>query len=89
MSDEEDLWPVEPSPAAADTLADPNLTAEQFSKLVALTVAIAEDPWMPGSRTAELGKDWRTVPIPDGGGIVEYFIDHTGHRVILTRIFAF
>jgi hypothetical protein len=45
-NDEEDVWPVEPSPTAAEILADPALTAEQFSKIVALTVAIAENPWL-------------------------------------------
>jgi len=62
---------------------------DQFAKIVALTVAIAQDPWLPGSRTAEQGEPWRTVPIPEGGGIVEYAINEADHRVILTRIFPF
>ncbi len=89
MSDDEDLWPVEPSEAVADALADPRLPADQFSKIVALTIAIAEDPWLPGSRMASQGEPWRTVPIPDSGGIVEYAINEADHKVILTRIFPF
>lgn len=89
MSEDGDLWPVEPSPDVADALADPRLPAHQFSQIVALTVAIAQDPWLPGSRTAEQGEPWRTVPIPDGGGIVEYAINEADHKVILTRIFPF
>jgi hypothetical protein len=58
-------------------------------RIVALTAAIAEDPWLVGSRMASQGGLWRTVPIPDGGGIVEYVIDEAAHRVILTRIFPF
>ncbi|MGQ0776483.1 MAG: hypothetical protein ACT4NY_18990 [Pseudonocardiales bacterium] len=89
MSEDDGLWPVEPSPAVADGLADPRLSARQFSQIVALTVAIAQDPWLSGSRTAEQGEPWRTVPIPDGGGIVEYAINEADHKVILTRIFPF
>lgn len=88
MSDD-DLWPVEPSAAVADALADPGLAVALFSKIVALTVAIAEDPWMESSAEAAQGGHWRTVPIPDGGGIAEYVIDEEGHRVVLTRIFPF
>lgn len=47
---DEDLWPVEPSQAVADALADPALPVELFSKIVALNVAIAEDPWLKGIR---------------------------------------
>jgi hypothetical protein len=83
------LWPVEPSPTVAEALADPQLPISLFSKIVALTVAIAEDPWLAGSRTASQGGLWRTVPIPDGGGIVEYAIEEAAHRVILTRVFPF
>ena len=89
VSDDEDLWPVEPSEAAADALADPRLPADQFSKIVSLTVAIAQDPWLSGSRTASQGEPWRTVPIPDSGGIVEYAINEADHKVIVTRIFPF
>ncbi|MGH3801682.1 MAG: hypothetical protein ACRDTD_16420 [Pseudonocardiaceae bacterium] len=89
MSEDGDLWPVEPSQAVAEALADPKLPVDQFSKIVALTVAIAQDPWFAGSRTASQGEPWRTVPIPDGGGIVEYAINETDHKVILTRIFPF
>ncbi|MGH3916097.1 MAG: hypothetical protein ACRDTC_22220 [Pseudonocardiaceae bacterium] len=50
---------------------------------------IAQDLWLPGSRTAEQGGPWRTVPIPDGGGIIEYVINESDHEVILTRIAPF
>ncbi len=73
----------------AEALADLKLPADQFSTIVALTVAIAQDPWLPRSRMAGQGEPWRTVPIPDGGGIVEYWINETDHEVILTRIFPF
>jgi len=87
--DADDVWPVEPSEAAADVLADPALPVEMFSTIVALTVAIAEDPWLAGSREVEPGSTWRTLPIPRGGGIVEYVIIEDEHRVILTRIVPF
>lgn len=51
--------------------------------------AIAQDPWLSGSRTTSQGEPWRTVPIPDGGGIIEYAVNEADHRVILTRIFPF
>lgn len=89
MSDDEDLWPVEPSEAVADALADPSLPVDQFATIVGLTVAIAQDPWLPGSRTAEQGEPWRTVPIPNGGGIVEYVVKEAEHKILLTRIFPF
>ncbi|MFJ6747431.1 hypothetical protein ACIQNI_04405 [Streptomyces sp. NPDC091266] len=89
MSDAEDLWPVEPSTAVAETLADPALPVELFSKIVALTMAIAEDPWLDSSEPALQGGAWRTVPIPDGGGIAEYLIKTEEHSVLLTRIFPF
>ncbi|MET7936535.1 hypothetical protein [Streptomyces sp. NPDC005322] len=72
----------------AETLADPALPVELFSKSVALTVAIA-DPWVKVSSAAPQGGGWRTVPIPDGGGIVEYVINEAGHCVLLTRVFPF
>ena len=84
-----DIWPVEPSEAAAEILADPALPVAMFSTIVALTVAIAEDPWLAGSREVETGSMWRTLPIPHGGGIVEYVILEDEHRVILTRIVPF
>jgi len=49
----------------------------------------APTPWLPGSRPAEQGEPWRTVPIPDGGGIIEYAINEAEHKVLLTRIFPF
>jgi len=61
----------------------------QFAEIVALMVAIAQDPWLHDSRTAEQGEPWRTVPISGGGGIVEYAINEADHKVILTRIFPF
>jgi hypothetical protein len=70
-------------------LADPALPVDLFSRIVVLTVAIAENPWLPGSRTADQGRLWRTIPIPDGGGIVEYVINETDHKVVLIRIFPF
>jgi hypothetical protein len=39
-----------------------------------LTVAIAQDPWLSGSREVEPGSLWRTMPIPRGGGIVKRVI---------------
>ena len=87
--DGDDIWPVEPSEAAAGVLADPALPVDQFSAIVALTVAIAQDPWLSGSREVEPGSLWRTMPIPRGGGIVEYVIVEDEHRVILTRIVPF
>ena len=89
MSEDDELWPVEPSQVVADALADPRLPVDQFARIVALTVAIAQDPWLSGSRPAEQGEPWRTVPIPDGGGIIEYAINEAEHKVLLTRIFPF
>jgi len=37
--------------AATDVLADPALSVDRFSVIVALTVAIAENPWLTGSPT--------------------------------------
>ena len=82
--EEEDIWPVEPSEAAADVLADPGLPVEMFSTIVALTVAIAQNPWLARSREVEPGSMWRTLPIPHGRGIVEYVIIEDEHRIILT-----
>ncbi|MFJ8473127.1 hypothetical protein [Kitasatospora sp. NPDC094011] len=84
--DPEDLWPVEPSEAVQDALADPKLSAEQFSAIVALTVAIAENPWLPASTARDSAGDWRRLPIPHGRGLVEYVIDADNHAVRLTRI---
>jgi hypothetical protein len=86
---EEDLWPVTPSEAVAEALDDPALPVALFSKIVALTVAIAEDPWLTGSSPAAQGGGWRTVPIPEGGGLVEYLINDEERTVILTRIAPF
>ncbi|MEV7602957.1 hypothetical protein AB0O91_36885 [Kitasatospora sp. NPDC089797] len=89
MSDEDELWPVIPSETVADALADPALPAVLFSRIVALTVDISEDPWLENSRPAAQGGPWRTLPIPGGGGIVEYRVDVERHQVVLTRIFPF
>jgi hypothetical protein len=86
---EDGLWPVMPSEAVAEALADPSLPVTLFSKIVALTVAIAEDPWLAGSSPALQGGGWRTVPIADGGGLVEYLVNEYEHTVILTRIAPF
>ncbi|MER7671042.1 hypothetical protein ABTY61_21625 [Kitasatospora sp. NPDC096128] len=84
--DPEDLWPVEPSEAVQDALADPKLSAELFSAIVALTVAIAENPWLPESTARDTAGDWRRLPIPYGRGLVEYVIDTDSHLVRLTRV---
>jgi hypothetical protein len=76
-------------PPTADVLTDPAVPVRLFSTIVALTQAIAEDPWLTGSREVEPGSLWRTMPIPRGGGIVEYLINQDKHRVILTRIVPF
>ncbi|GAA2715192.1 hypothetical protein GCM10010315_23790 [Streptomyces luteosporeus] len=89
MSDGDDLWPVSVSPLVAEALADPVLPAELFSKICALTVAIAENPWLEGSSQAAQGGDWRTALIPDGRGIVEYLVKKEEQQVVLTRIFPF
>jgi hypothetical protein len=70
-------------------VADPALSVAQFSAIVALTVAIAENPWLVGSREMESGSLWRTMPIPHAGGIVEFVIIEDESRVILTRIVPF
>ncbi|WP_157249404.1 hypothetical protein [Nonomuraea typhae] len=83
---EDDLWPVVPSEIVADTLADPSISAEVFSTVAALTVAICEDPWLTGSDQVGGDPDWREVLIPKGLGIAEYRIDRKSQRVLLTRI---
>lgn len=84
------LWPVLLSEAVGDTLADPAVPAVVFSALVALTVAIAQNPWLEGSRVLEPGADWREILIRGQQGftygIAEYYINRPGHNVILTRI---
>jgi len=87
--DDPDLWPVLLSDVVGDVLADPRVSAEVFSAVVALTVAIAEDPWLPGSNGLEDDPAWREVLIPHGYGIAEYRINTAGHHVILTRIVLF
>lgn len=82
----DDLWPVEASEAVQDALEDPALSAELFSAVVALTVAIAKDPWPADSTARDSVGDWRRLPIPGGRGLVEYVIDEQNHTVRLTRI---
>ncbi|GAA1970456.1 hypothetical protein [Kitasatospora viridis] len=77
---------MEPSEAVQDVLADPKLSVELFSAIVALTVAIAEDPWLPASSARDSVGDWRRLPISHGRGLVEYVIDAEHHVVRLTRI---
>ncbi|MEU2856485.1 hypothetical protein [Streptomyces syringium] len=60
-----------------------------FSAIVALTVAIAEDPWVTTSSPADQGGHWRTISIPDGGGIAEYLIIPAEHSILLTRVTPF
>ncbi|MQS16193.1 hypothetical protein F7Q99_29180 [Streptomyces kaniharaensis] len=88
MSNEEpdDLWPVLPSEAVQDALSDPHLPVELFSAIVALTVAIAENPWLEASTVRDSAGDWRRLPIPHGRGLVEYVIDTDNHLVRLTRV---
>ena len=82
----DDLWPVEPSEAVHDALSDPSLPVDLFSAIVALTVAIAENPWLPESTARDNAGDWRRLPIPHGRGLVEYVIDTPNHLVRLTRV---
>jgi hypothetical protein len=87
--DDPGLWPVLLSEAVGDMLADPALSAARFSAVVALTVAIAQDPWLDGSQGLEDDPDWREILIPHGYGIAEYRINQADHTVILTRIVPF
>lgn len=102
--DHPDLWPVLLSEVVGEVLADPAVPAEVFSAVVALTVAIAEDPWLrsrvvleqakargPGAGSSVLEEDpaWREVLVPHGYGIAEYRINTAGQHVILTRIVLF
>lgn len=89
MSADDDLWPVVPSEIVVDTLADPAVSAEVFSTVAALTVAICENPWLPGSDQIGADPDWREILIPRGYGIAEYRISRGDHQVLLTRIVLF
>ena len=64
VGDDEDLWPVEPPRLWLTPWPTRGFRVNQFAEIVALMVAIAQDPWLPDSRTAEQGEPWRTVPIP-------------------------
>jgi len=87
--DDPGLWPVLVSEAVGDMLADPALPAAVFSAVAALTVAIAQDPWLEGSQGLEGDPDWREILIPHGYGIAEYYINRASHTVIVTRIVPF
>jgi hypothetical protein len=87
--DEPGPWPVLLSETAGDMLADPALPGAVFSAVVALTVAIAQNPWLEGSQGLEDDPDWREILIPHGYGIAEYRINRADRNVILTRIVAF
>jgi hypothetical protein len=84
-----DLRPVIPSEIEADTLADPAVSAEVFSTVAALTVALCENPWLSESDQVSTDPDWRELLIPKGYGIAEYRISRDDHHVILTRIVLF
>ncbi|WP_219471884.1 hypothetical protein [Nonomuraea rhizosphaerae] len=87
--DDGDLWPVVPSELVSETLSDMSVSAETFSTVVALTVALCEDPWLIGSEQVGSDPDWREVLIPKGYGIAEYRIDRKNQQVVLTRIVLF
>ncbi|MEV1242539.1 hypothetical protein ACIBO2_22750 [Nonomuraea sp. NPDC050022] len=89
MSEDDNLRPVVPSEVVADTLADPSVSAELFSTVAALTVAICQDPWLTGSDQVGADPDWREILIPKGHGIAEYRIDRKNQQVLLTRIVLF
>jgi hypothetical protein len=88
--DDPGLWPVLPSETVANTLADLVVPAAVFSAVAALTVEIAQDPWLAGSQELERGPGWREVLIRGQGGatygIAEYYINEDDHQVILTRV---
>jgi hypothetical protein len=88
--EEPDLWPVLPSETVGNTLEDPAVPAAVFSAVVALTVEIAQNPWLEGSQELERGPGWREILIRGQGGIThgiaEYYINEDAHQVILTRV---
>ena len=57
--------------------------------MAALTVAICENPWLPGSDQIGTDPDWREILVPRGYGIAEYRVSQRDHQVILTRIILF
>ncbi|MFB9964677.1 hypothetical protein ACFFOP_19025 [Sinosporangium siamense] len=73
----------------AETLADPSISADVFSTVVALTVSICENPWLLGSGQASMDPDLREILIPKGHGIAEYRSDRKHQRVLLTRLVLF
>lgn len=88
--DDSSLWPVLPSDTVGNALADPAVPATVFSAVAALTVEIAQDPWLEGSQELERGPGWREILIRGQGdityGIAEYYINKYAHHVILTRV---
>jgi hypothetical protein len=88
--DDPGLWPVLPSETVGDTLADLAVSAVAFSAVAALTVEIAQDPWLEGSQELEQDPNWREILIhgQDGAtfGIAEYRINEDARHVILTRV---
>ena len=88
--DDPGLWPVLASETVGNMLADPAVPAAVFSAVVALTVGIAQDPWLDGSQELEHGPAWREILIRGHGdvtyGIAEYYINEDAHQVILTRV---
>lgn len=87
--DEADIWPVLLSEIVGDALSDPDVSPALFSVVVALTVAVCENPWLEGSNSLQGDPDWREILIPDGDGIAEYRINRADHEVALTRIVIF
>jgi hypothetical protein len=88
--DDPGLWPVLPSETVGNTLADPAVPAAVFSAVAALTVEIAQDPWLDESQELERGPGWREILIRGQDdvtyGIAEYYINEDAHHVILTRV---
>ncbi|MFE9900941.1 hypothetical protein [Streptomyces achromogenes] len=75
-----------PKPSRTRSLTR-NCPVELFSAIVALTVEIVEDPWLPDSTARDSAGDWRRLPIPHGRGLFEYVIDTNHHHVVrLTRL---
>lgn len=62
-TDPDDVWPVEPSEAIQDMLTDPKLPVVLFSAIVALTVEVVEDPWLPDNTARDSAGEWRRLPI--------------------------
>jgi hypothetical protein len=91
--DDPELWPVLPSETVGDTLSDLAVPAAVFSAVVALTVAIAQNPWLDASQELTVGPGWREILIQSQHGstygIAEYYINEAAHSVVLTRVVIF